>query len=197
METIKIKPPVDPINPNFYLDKNQMREALREYRVACAAAELAGLPLPQIPNYLGECFLRIARGLSHKHNFRNYSYVNDMVMDGVMTCVRYIKNYDPDRLDSQNQPTSPLSYFTQCCHYAFIGRIGIEKKQSRVRRAILMQADIESYSVGDSDEDTEFMLNLSEMVKNLGPETEDDLPSMKEKKVKTGPLDGFFGVDHE
>ena len=45
---------------------------------------------PPIPNYLGECFLKIATHLSYKPNFVNYMFREDMISDGIENCVQYI-----------------------------------------------------------------------------------------------------------
>ena len=50
-----------------------------------------------------------------------------MVMDGVENCVRYCRNFDPEK--SKN----PFSYFTQIIYYAFLRRIEREKKQTYVK----------------------------------------------------------------
>lgn len=42
---------------------------------------------PPIPNYLGECFLKIATHLSYKPNFVNYMFREDMISDGIENCV--------------------------------------------------------------------------------------------------------------
>ena len=34
-----------------------------------------------IPNYIGECWMKIAEGLSHKPNFINYTYRDEMISD--------------------------------------------------------------------------------------------------------------------
>ena len=86
---------------------------------------------PQIPNYLGECFLKIATHLSYKPNFVNYMFREDMISDGIENCVQYIHNFDPER--SQN----PFAYFTQIIHYAFIRRINKEKKQLDIKTKII------------------------------------------------------------
>ena len=41
---------------------------------------------PPIPNYLGECFLKIATHLSYKPNFVNYMFRDDMISDGIENC---------------------------------------------------------------------------------------------------------------
>lgn len=86
---------------------------------------------PSIPRYVGECFLKIANHLSFKPNFVNYMFKDDMISDGIENCVQYIHNFDPER--SQN----PFAYFTQIIHYAFIRRIGKEKKQLEIKNKIL------------------------------------------------------------
>ncbi len=112
-----------------------------EYIGRCRAAEAAGEPRPRVPEYIGECILKIATkfSLSAKYsaNFIGYPFREDMVMDGVETCIRYIHNYDPDRFNH------PLAYFTQTIYYAFLNRIQKEKKYLYTRfKAVQNQRDI-------------------------------------------------------
>lgn len=86
---------------------------------------------PQITNYLGECFLKIATHLSYKPNFVNYMFRDDMISDGIENCVQYIHNFDPEK--SKN----PFAYFTQIIHYAFLRRIQKEKKQLEIKTKII------------------------------------------------------------
>jgi len=190
---LKIKKPVDPKNPKYYLDKTAMNSALKDYKTACQAAESAGVETPGVPEYVGECFLNIAKGLAMKHNFRNYSFVGDMIGDGVMTCLRYVRSYDPDRLNPiTHKPTSALSYFTQCCHFTFLTRIKTEKKQTKVKRALVYSADIDTFSLQHEDEG-EFSINMNEFLSSLGTdEVEEFLPKKKPKEEKPGPLEAFL-----
>jgi len=86
---------------------------------------------PPIPNYVGECFLKIATHLSYKPNFVNYMFREDMISDGIENCVQYIHNFDPEK------STNPFSYFTQIIHYAFIRRISKEKRQLEIKSKII------------------------------------------------------------
>jgi DNA-directed RNA polymerase specialized sigma subunit len=86
---------------------------------------------PQIPNYLGECFLKIATHLSYKPNFVNYMFRDDMISDGIENCVQYIHNFDPEK------STNPFAYFTQIIHYAFLRRIQKEKRQLEIKSKII------------------------------------------------------------
>jgi len=86
---------------------------------------------PPIPNYIGECFLKIATHLSYKPNFVNYMFREDMISDGIENCVQYIHNFDPQK------SSNPFSYFTQIIHYAFIRRITKEKRQLEIKSKII------------------------------------------------------------
>jgi hypothetical protein len=86
---------------------------------------------PNIPNYLGECFLKIATHLSYKPNFVNYMFRDDMISDGIENCIQYIHNFDPEKSNN------PFAYFTQIIHYAFLRRIQKEKKQLEIKTKII------------------------------------------------------------
>lgn len=119
-----------------YVDNTKFYAALREYRAACAAAEQRGEERPGVPEYVGECFLRIAQHLSYKPNFMNYTYRDDMISDGVENCLVYVSNFDPDK------STNPFGYFTQIIYFAFIRRIQREKKHSYIRCKMIEQTQI-------------------------------------------------------
>ena len=55
-----------------YVNNKEFLSAMVDYRVLAQKAKDAGEPKPRIPNYLGECFLKIATHLSFKPNFVNY-----------------------------------------------------------------------------------------------------------------------------
>ncbi len=114
-----------------YVNNKEFLTALIKYREDVEIAKIRGNPKPQIPRYIGECFLKIATHLSFKPNFINYMFKDDMICDGIENCVQYIHNFDPQK--SQN----PFAYFTQIIHYAFLRRIQKEKKQLEIKNKIL------------------------------------------------------------
>jgi hypothetical protein len=114
-----------------YVNNKEFLHALIEYRNNIEISQCKNLPKPPIPNYIGECFLKIATHLSFKPNFVNYMFKDDMISDGIENCVQYIHNFDPEK--SQN----PFAYFTQIIHYAFIRRIQKEKRQIEIKNKIL------------------------------------------------------------
>ena len=80
-----------------------------------------------ITEIMSTAFVNIAVGLSHKKNFHGYSYVDEMILDGIEQCVKY-----QDRFKSEKS-TNPFSYFTQIVYRAFLRRIEKEKKQAYVK----------------------------------------------------------------
>ena len=131
-----------------YVNNKQLLEALIVYRAKVAHAKENDLPKPRITNYLGECFLKIATHLSYKPNFVNYMFREDMISDGIENCVRYIKNFDPEK--SRN----PFAYFTQIIHYAFLRRIQKEKRQMDIRSKIIERSGFDEVFSADGDYNT-------------------------------------------
>ena len=140
-----------------YVNNKELLEALIVYRskVEKSFLELNGREptredrakrwegKPPIPNYLGDCFLKIATHLSYKPNFVNYMFRDDMISDGIENCVQYIHNFDPEK--SKN----PFAYFTQIIHYAFLRRIQKEKKQLEIKTKIIERTGFDEVMMVD------------------------------------------------
>ena len=105
--------------------------------------------LPKVPDYIAQCFLRIAEGLSHKANFIRYTYREEMVMDAVENCLKAISNYNLEAATRTGKPNA-FAYFTQITWFAFLRRITKEKKQQDIKLKYLTKSGIESFiDVGD------------------------------------------------
>ena len=128
-----------------YVNNREFLDALMVYRQQVAAAKEAGLPKPKVPNYIGECFLKIATHLSYKPNFVNYMFREDMICDGIENCVQYIHNFNPEK------SSNPFAYFTQIIHYAFLRRIQKEKKQMEIRSKIIERSGYDEVFTVDGD----------------------------------------------
>ena len=115
----------------YYVNNKEFLEAITVYRNSVIAARESGATRPRVPNYIGDCFLKIATHLSYKPNFVNYMFKDDMVCDGIENCVQYINNFDPEK------SSNPFAYFTQIIHYAFLRRIQKEKKQLEIKTKII------------------------------------------------------------
>lgn len=143
-----------------YVNNKEFSQAVVDYVKLAKDTEAAGNEAPQIPNYIGECFLKICEGLSHKPNFIRYSYRDEMVMDAVENCVKVIGNFDISRETRTGLPNA-FAYFTQCAYYAFLRRIAKEKKQWEIKLKYIETASIEAFAdFGmDSHHDGDSLIN--------------------------------------
>ena len=57
-----------------YVNNKEFLAALEVYIAQVNRAKLNDKEPPQIPRYIGECFLKIANHLSYKPNFVNYMF---------------------------------------------------------------------------------------------------------------------------
>ena len=114
-------------NKLHYVDNAKFLEAMIVYKKEYDDAAKKGKELPQISEYLGSVFLKIAQRLSFRPNFINYAFKNDMISDGIENCLHYIHNFNPEKSNN------PFAYFTQIIYYAFIRRIQKEKKQLYIK----------------------------------------------------------------
>ena len=110
-----------------YVDNEKFLVVMSDYREEYLQAKDNDTELPIIPDYAGECFLKIAERLSHRPNFINYAFREEMVSDGIENCVMYASNFNPEK------STNPFAYFTQIIYYAFLRRIEKEKKQLYIK----------------------------------------------------------------
>ena len=110
-----------------YVDNERFLEVMSDYREKYLEAKDNDTELPIIPDYAGECFLKIAERLSHRPNFINYAFREEMVSDGIENSVMYASNFNPEK------STNPFAYFTQIIYFAFLRRIEKEKKQLYIK----------------------------------------------------------------
>ncbi len=166
-----------------YVDNKQLYACIIEYREKVLDAREKGLARPIIPNYIGECILMIARRLSTKPNFVNYSYREEMISDGVENCICYIDNFDPLK------STNPFAYFTQIIYYAFLIRILKEKKQLYIKHksfenSMIMNELMEQSEFDEKDLTPSYIdldnTNMFDFIKTF----EDNLLSKKKKRKK-------------
>ena len=151
-----------------YVDNKRLYAEMQDYLNAVKEAEESGDDKPRIPEYIGECLLKISTRLSTKPNFINYTYRDEMISDGIENCVNYIGNFNPEK--SKN----PFSYFTQIIYYAFLRRIQKEKKQNYIKYRIIESAD-----------------HMGDIARILDPEKTKGNPYAEFFKLTTKDIDNF------
>ena len=127
----------------YYVNNKEFLIAISGYRNSVIKARDDGADRPRVPNYIGECFLKIATHLSYKPNFVNYMFREDMICDGIENCLQYIDNFNPEK------SSNPFAYFTQIIHYAFLRRIQKEKRQLEIRQKIIERSSFDEVMSSD------------------------------------------------
>lgn len=113
--------------PRNYVNNKDLLNAVIEYKASIVAAEAEGKPVPQVTKYIGECIILICENLAKKPNFSGYTYIQDMIADGIMDGIAAVDNFNPERTNN------PFAYFTQIAYHAFLRRIYKEKKQTYIK----------------------------------------------------------------
>jgi len=120
-----------------YVDNASLLEVLKEYKRQVKESKENGTPKPAIPEYVGNALLQISNGLANRANFMNYSWKEEMVLDGIENCLKYIDNFEPikevDPDTGKITYNNPFAYFTQIIWFSFVRRIKNEKKQQYIK----------------------------------------------------------------
>ena len=127
-----------------YVNNADFSTAVVSYVEKVEKARKEETDIPKVPDYIAQCFLRIAEGLSHKSNFIRYTYREEMVMDAVENCLKAIGNYNLEAATRTGKPNA-FAYFTQITWYAFLRRITKEKKQQEIKLKYLTKSGVESF----------------------------------------------------
>ncbi len=127
-----------------YVNNSDFSQAVVDYVTIADQAKAVKQDRPIVPDYIAQCFLKIAEGLSHKSNFSRYTYREEMVMDAVENCLKAIGNYNLKTATRTGKPNA-FAYFTQISWFAFLRRIAKEKKQQDVKLKYLERSGIENF----------------------------------------------------
>lgn len=181
-----------------YVNNKEFSQAVVDYVNSANDARDKGESEPTIPNYIGECFLKISEGLSHKPNFISYTYREEMVMDAVENCIKAIMNYDITKATRTGLPNA-FAYFTQISYYAFLRRIAKEKRQQDIKELYIDYAGAEAFmdtgEYSDSDSIVERIRHKSAAIRDRDNKIKEfgkKIKNKAKKKKVTGQLDQFL-----
>jgi len=102
-----------------YVNNKEMLEEFRKYKET-----------GKISNELGDMFVKIAVNLSNKPNFIGYTWKEEMIGEAVLTCIKYSKNFDPDKSNN------PFGYISRFCYNAFVEYIKKQKRHSSIKETL-------------------------------------------------------------
>ena len=171
-----------------YVNNSNFSTAVVEYVEKVENARKNKSNIPKVPNYIAQCFLKIAEGLSHKANFIRYTYREEMVMDAVENCLKAIGNYNLEAATRTGKPNA-FAYFTQITWYAFLRRITKEKKQQEIKLKYLTKSGIDSFidtgsETTASDTATHFVDTLRDRIQRVRSSDQEMKEIVKKEKKK-------------
>ena len=147
--------PEEPVKNN-YIDNEEFLEELKEL-------EKTG----ELSEKLHIMFFDLATNYAHIKSFRNYSYIQDMIVEAYMNCVHVSRKFDTEKYKN------PFAYFTVTVHRNFLNFIAKEKKQQK-RKWRELKVLYEKYMFEDG-----IKLNLPDNIIDKMYHEEEKKPSKK------------------
>jgi hypothetical protein len=140
-------------NENHYVNNKEFSRAVHSYVEELNEARENNKPEPQIYEYIGECFIKLATRMGSKHNFRDYSWNDEMICDGIENCVKAINNYNIEAATRSGKPNA-YGYFSRIIHFAFLRRIAKENRQLEKINKYIAASGIDQFSSNESNHDS-------------------------------------------
>lgn len=128
-----------------YVDKEALFGAIvgwKEHQKECAEK---GIAPRKMPDTIGKAIKQISEGIGSRPNFRNYTFIEDMIADGIVDAVRSVKSFDPEK------SANPFGYFSRVIWFAFLGRIELEKKMHKTKLDQMMDPTQDFFHLAHGD----------------------------------------------
>lgn len=94
----------------------------------------------KITNELGKMFIKLAEEISHKSNYRNYTYLDEMMGDARIQLVKNALLFKESILYKKEKPAvqlNPFSYYTSFVNNSFRSILNSEKNVRNIRDDLL------------------------------------------------------------
>lgn len=181
-----------------YVDNEKFIEEFLKWKEQCKTAEKLGKPEPKIPDYIGYAIIEISKGISRMRNrktgrccFINYSFVEEMISEGIEHGFKYLKNFDPEK--SRN----PHAFFSMIIYHTFLRYIQYEKKNQYVKYKLTEMSNIlDDGELLELEDGTKINLepysNLSEFIEKFENDMKQKKENIKKKKLEKISLEGLF-----
>jgi hypothetical protein len=183
-----------------YVDNEKLYLAIKEYKIKLKECEEQGLPLPQMPDYIGVAAKKISENYANNYSYRSYIFREELILDGIWFCIKAVSSFNPDKFNN------PFTYFTQAVQFGFWQRIEKEKKHQYTKFKMIDKASIyhEMYE-GDAHNSTSADMPYSEssvdgmrsFIKTYEDSLDRKKQEMKDKKKKTDNDEDLIDEDSD
>ena len=170
-----------------YVDKKRFYEDIAEWKIRVSAAKDSGKEPPQPPAYVSHALMNIVMGMSKMNNFKNYTYLDEMISDALENVVMALPSFDPEK------GTNPFGYFSLVVYYAFLRRIDKEKKQTYIKYKITENMSLHNdlnmgTEIGEKNAIDDILSNekMMDLVYRIEKKDEDKKTAKKPSSIKSG-----------
>jgi len=178
---------------NHYIDKAEFHREMVEFKTNPKnIARVKAGERPIVPESIAKKILMLCEKHTYNHKFGDrFPFRDEMMLDAVETCIRYIWNYDHNKYDN------PFGYFNLIASRDFIKRIKKEKKMFEKKVMYVQNLGVldEFVSSGSLDDDS-FVdeTQLVDLKENIQKYYDYEVTKPEKlKKKKRGALDSFQG----
>lgn len=133
-----------------YIDKQALYDEIVKWQDETAAAVEVGQEAPPMPESVGRAIIDMSYGLSTRYNFREYSWVDEMIGDGIEAAIKAVPKFD------RNHPKkNPFGFLNFIIWRAFVNRITVENNFIEFKTELMLDETVEAYNRGELDSDAQ------------------------------------------
>lgn len=136
-----------------YVDNKLLTQTVNEYNARYKERLAKGLKQEIMPDIIGHAILKIAHGVGSKHNFRNYTYIDEMIDDAIAQAVYAVTRFDGTKFDNA------FGYFTLVIWRAMTSRIKEEKKQQKIIEDLMGDPNFMFYESDTNENDQNVIIS--------------------------------------
>ena len=130
-----------------YVDKEALYDDIVNWQDAVALAGTTGAEPPVMPRSVWMAILEIANGMATRWNFRDYSWIDEMVGDGIEAATRAVVKFD-----RTHEKKNPFGFLTFVIWRAFVNRLKLEKKLHEDKMKMMLDETFDGYERGEFDD---------------------------------------------
>ena len=139
LKIVKKNRPLNPNKERRYVNNAEFTKCVSEF-----ADSVRGIPRNEwtvpIPKYVGECIMKLVNNYANKSNFRGYTWIEEMKGEALVTCIRYVGNFNGAKSNNA------FAYFTQLIHNSFLQILRLEKVQTELRYGGVNETSTNNYN---------------------------------------------------
>ena len=130
-----------------YVEKEVLYEEIVRWQDARAVAIEAGEEPPVMADMIARAIMETAYGLGNRWNFKDYSWVDEMILDGIEAGMKAVAKFD------RNHPKkNPFGFISFVIWRAFVIRIRSEKDFQAFKMELLLDETIDAHANGEGDD---------------------------------------------